>query len=727
MIFLRFKFYFLRRTRMKTPATLVGTLVVVSLAFKIGIEGRHNNEENPLIVLLAFSVYDLALFLILLSATILIGRRPGMWIVASIQVCEILKIIVRIFAENVEEIASISYIDDLWYFASLVAFASALVHQNLWKGSHEEEVVDTVTVGKLLGLVRGESVLLSSAIVFLFVAAVAQAAIPHYIGQALDGVKDRRDSMPALSGLLFSTMIMSVFSTLRGSSFILLGARVNVNLRSGLFRAILRQDMGFFDKSKTGDLSSRLTQDCQKVCDQVQLNVNYFVRHLISLVVTLGFMVGLSWRLTCLALISIPFTAVLVHKYGEIMKEISKEIQDKLADCNAASEETLSSIRTVRSFAAEGLESDRFSSLLRFVYIASKKSAIQSIPFMTASRALPYLSLRLFFFYGSKKSHANALDSGSLIAFVLYLDILNGCFSAMGDIYGSITAALGAADKVFGLLEKRPDFEPTEFPTHPMSNNVEGRIELRDVCLTYPSRPERSVLNSISITVPSGSVVALVGGSGQGKSSCLALLQRWYLESSGQVLLDGVPVRRYDVDDYHRIVTCVNQEPLLFARTIRENILFGLMNPGDETVTLDLESRVVEAAKLANAHDFITSLPHGYDTEVGMRGVQLSGGQKQRIAIARALVRRPKVLLLDEATSALDAESEHQVQAALDSMMSGQMTVIVVAHRLSTVRNADIIYVVEKGQVVEKGNHDSLMAQGESSAYYKLVQSQLTT
>jgi len=711
---------------MRKIGRLVVALIIGAIALAVGLPAHDEGNWFP-IMIIGYSLFDLAFITIAFSACALLSypiiQKP--LIPISIQSYVILKILVRISTESPEDTVKIDSSDELFYIGSLMVFFTCLWEQRTQQTSASElaEPVSPVTVRKLLGLVKDEKILLSSAIVCLVVAAVAHAAVPHYIGQALDSVKDRRPVSPALLGLLYSSSVMALFSTLRGSSFMLLGARVNVNLRSSLFKAILRQDMGFFDLTKTGDLSSRLTQDCQKVCDQVQLNVNYFVRHVISLIVTLGFMFGLSWRLTCLAMISIPFTAILVHYYGEIIKKISKEIQDKLADCNAASEETLSSIRTVRSFAAENFEASRFSDLLIHVYKASKRSAICSMPYMTLSRALPYVSLLLIVFYGSKLAVAGIIDSGLLISFVLYLDILNGCFTAIGDIYGSITAALGAADKVFSLLERKPSFPAIEFPLAP-PRVIDGNIEFKNVLLSYPSRPEICVLNGISLTVPAGKVVALVGGSGQGKSSCLGLLQRWYLQSQGEVLLDNVPVRKYDVEHYHQLVTCVNQEPLLFARTIRENILFGIMNPG-ELVSEEMEQRVIECAKLANAHDFICRLPDGYDTQVGMRGVQLSGGQKQRIAIARGLVRKPKILLLDEATSALDSESEKQVQSALDSMMTAELTMIIVAHRLSTVRHADCIYVIERGAVVEKGTHDELI-RDEKSAYFKLVQSQLS-
>jgi ATP-binding cassette subfamily B (MDR/TAP) protein 9 len=586
-----------------------------------------------------------------------------------------------------------------------------------------------ITVKKLLSIVVNERLLLLVAFGALVVAAISQAYIPHYIGLALDAVKTGNfgdDVLGPLWGLVRAATGYALFSAIRGSSFILLGARTNIHMREKLFASITSQEIGFFDKTKTGDLSSRMTQDVQKVCDQVQFNINYFLRNLIATIVTVSFMITLSWRLTCLSLLSIPIVVVIAQRYGEFMKKISKSIQDKLAECNSSSEETFSSIHIVRSFGAENFEVQKFKRLLQDLYKLSVRSARMYIPYLGTCIALPYAASILIIFYGSKLAQAGVIEASSLISFVLYLEMLNDSFGAMGDIYASITSALGAAEKIFSILERQPEFETEQFPLVPIetARMIKGQIQFKNVKFSYPSRPHIEILRGVNMTIPAGSVAALVGPSGQGKSTCLALLQRWYCQVSGEVLLDNVGIRQYDHSTYHKLVSCVNQEPLLFARSVRENILFGIINPGDP-VPEELESRVVEAAKLANAHQFISSMPDGYDTQVGMRGVQLSGGQKQRIAIARALVRNPKVLLLDEATSALDSESEKQVQAALDTMMStASITTIVVAHRLSTVRNADCIYVIDKGQVQEQGTHEQLVAD-EKSQYFKLVSNQL--
>ena len=305
---------------------------------------------------------------------------------------------------------------------------------------------------------------------------------------------------------------------------------------------------------------------------------------------------------------------------------------------------------------------------------------------------------------------------------MLYLQMLSDQIGAMGDIFASITKALGAAHKIFELLERQPAFACEDAPlVHFIPT---GHVEFRNVSFTYEARPNRRILNGLSLTIPAGKVIALVGPSGHGKSTILGLLQRLYMQQGGDILLDNTPIRKFGSFAYHQYVCSVSQEPVLFARSIRENILLGILDIGQSPTEAQLAA-VRNACILANALDFIEALPNGFDTQVGSRGVQLSGGQKQRIAIARALVRQPKVLLLDEATSALDADSERQVQDALDkTMAAGLVTVVVVAHRLSTVRNADVIYVIENGQVSESGSHEELISK-EKGVYRKLVQNQM--
>lgn len=359
-------------------------------------------------------------------------------------------------------------------------------------------------------------------------------------------------------------------------------------------------------------------------------------------------------------------------------------------------------------------------------------------------------------FYGGLMVRNEDITSGQLVSFLLYLQSLSDAIASMGWVFGSLTQAVGAADKVFELLNRQPKItppstnRPIEAERHSLrAHNLQlgtskttqqrlqgvvpesarGAIEFKDVTLYYPSRPQKRVLNGISFKVQPGSIVALVGESGGGKSSIISLLLHHYEQQSGRILFDGIAIHELQAAWLSKNVSIVSQEPTLFGRSIKRNIMYGLEGTPDEPTQEEIE----EAARLANADSFIQSMPQRYDTEVGERGVQLSGGQKQRIAIARALVRKPRVLLLDEATSALDAESEHLVQQAIDDMISrgknkdsgGEpMTVVIVAHRLSTVRSADRIFVLKDGGVVEEGNHDELL-QNDTGVYASLIQRQM--
>jgi ATP-binding cassette subfamily B (MDR/TAP) protein 9 len=390
-------------------------------------------------------------------------------------------------------------------------------------------------------------------------------------------------------------------------------------------------------------------------------------------------------------------------------------------------------------FAGEWLESRRFSSKLTTFMKLQQRQARAYLLSQTVGISLPNLATGLVLCYGGKLAMEGKIQSGMLLSFVFYLQKLNDTFGTLGDFYTNMVQALGAATRVFELKGREAKLPLNPLPEIEVSDmNGNGELRLVDIHFSYPARPDVKVLSGLNLTVPAGQTVALVGPSGNGKSTVIGLLKRLYKAEEGQVLLDGVDIWNFKHAYIHRSISIVGQEPVLYARTIRENILFGLQNPPEsedamlarQTSCSDLamvvsDAEIEEAAQTANAHSFISNMPEGYGTEVGERGVQLSGGQKQRIAIARALVRQPKVLLLDEATSALDAESERQVQQAIDGMMDqGRMTVVIIAHRLSTVRRSHKICVVQGGKVVEEGPHDELVKL--KGAYFNLVESQLS-
>lgn len=645
----------------------------------------------------------------------------------------------------------------------------------------------------LLEICKPDALLIAVAFVFLILSSIAMILVPKYTGAVLDSLVDHmhdsnNSSTTTANSFLFAvdaeenggssivqipgfvrniqllalaSILGGVFGGLRGAIFTLVGARVNTRLRMSLMDSLLAQEIGFYDTTRTGDISSRLSSDTTLVGMSVTTCVNIFLRSALMAVGYLIFMATISWQLSILSFVTIPAVSTLSKWYGRYLRKLSKVQQKKLADGSSVSEASISSMPTVKAFGAEKSELKEFGNCMENYLTLAMRSAIATLGFSTTINALPELVKALVLFYGGLLCQNNDITSGDLISFVLYLSSLSGAFNSLGGIYAVLVRAVGAADKVFELLNRKPKItapshiDPARIDAavgqanssnststllggvkmtkvveqrarglHP--ETCEGRIEFRNVHSRYPARPDRVVLQGLNLTIQPGTVCALVGESGGGKSSIVKLIQALYEPYEGQVCIDGTSVTELSHDWLSRNVAVVSQEPTLFARSVKKNIIYGLEGTDAEPTDQEIE----EAARLANAASFIEALPKGYDSNVGERGVQLSGGQKQRVAIARALVRKPRILLLDEATSALDSESEHIVQQALDNMITGQredslhsMTVIVIAHRLSTVRNADSIVVIDKGKVVEQGTHDELV--NNNAAYNRLIRRQL--
>ncbi|XP_062399140.1 ATP-binding cassette sub-family B member 9 isoform X2 [Sardina pilchardus] len=514
------------------------------------------------------------------------------------------------------------------------------------------------TVGRLLSYCKKDALLLSVAFFFLIISAVCEAFIPYYTGKAIDGIVIHQSMehftkpMITLSVLAF---VSSIAIGVRGGVFSITLARLNIRLRNLLFRSLMRQEIGFFDLNHTGDITSRLTSDTTQ--------------------------------------------------------KLTKEVQTSLAQANKVAEETISAMRTVRSFANEEQESESYYSKLLDMFQLNKKQALAYACFMWSS-CISELALQVaILFYGGHLVITNQMSGGTLISFVIYELELGECLENIASVYTGLMQGVGAAEKVFEYIDREPE-HPSDGSAAP--DLFKGGVEFLNVSFSYPTRPDTEILKNVSFTIQPGEVTALVGPSGSGKSSCVGLLENFYAPNEGQVLLDGRPVQDYEHTYLHSQVALVGQEPVLFARSVEKNISYGLKD-----VAMDV---VVEAAAKANAHDFVVGLSQGYETGVGEKGAQLSGGQKQRVAIARALIRKPRVLILDEATSALDSESEHIVQQALNDIMQ-EHTVLMIAHRLSTVERADNIIVIDNGHIVDQGTHGELMAR--KGLYFKLVQRQV--
>ncbi|XP_055468725.1 phosphatidylcholine translocator ABCB4 isoform X5 [Psammomys obesus] len=483
-------------------------------------------------------------------------------------------------------------------------------------------------------------------------------------------------------------------------------------IRQKFFHAILRQEMGWFDIQDTTELNTRLTDDISKISEGIGDKVGMFFQAIATFFA--GFIVGFirGWKLTLVIMAISPILGLSTAVWAKILSTFSDKELAAYAKAGAVAEEALGAIRTVIAFGGQNRELERYQKHLENAKKIGIKKAISANISMGIAFLLIYASYALAFWYGSTLVISKEYTIGN--AMTVFFSILIGAFS-VGQAAPCIDAfanARGAAYVIFDIIDNNPKIDSFSERGH-KPDSIKGNLEFSDVHFSYPSRPNIKILKGLNLKVQSGQTVALVGNSGCGKSTTVQLLQRLYDPTEGTISIDGQDIRNLNVRYLREIIGVVSQEPVLFATTIAENIRYGRGN-----VTMD---EIEKAVKEANAYEFIMKLPQKFDTLVGERGAQLSGGQKQRIAIARALVRNPKILLLDEATSALDTESEAEVQAALDKAREGRTT-IVIAHRLSTVRNADVIAGFEDGVIVEQGSHSELMK--KEGVYFKLVNMQ---
>nr|UOU03331.1 ATP-binding cassette subfamily B9 [Brachionus rubens] len=551
--------------------------------------------------------------------------------------------------------------------------------------------------------------------VFLIAGAICEAFVPYYTGQVLDTITVHQDFTKFRTNAIFfiaANFASGMFGGIRTCFLSIAVARLNVRLRKLVFRTLIEQEIGFFDKVKTGDMISRLTSDTTTMSDLISQNLNGFLWNLVKTIGTLAFILKLSWQLSLTCFIGAPIVFSVGKFYGDYYRRLSSKVQNCMADSNHVAEQALSTIRTVRSFANEDGEFMSYSNKLKDML---KHKIRQAIMYTTYEWTVKIAELSMtisMLGFGAHLVSTKQISSGDFISFVIYQLTLGSCLEGLTSVYTGLMNAAGASEKIFEYLDIKPTLQIRNFEP----DKLDGAIEFKNVSFSYPTRLDAPVLKDVSFTVKPGEIVALVGPSGSGKSSCIGLLERFYKPEKGEILIDGVPLSDYNHKYIHRAIALVGQEPVLYAKMIRENIAYGL---DEDECNFD---QIERAARMANAHNFIIQQPDSYDTECGERGAQLSGGQKQRIAIARALIRNPRVLLLDEATSALDAESEYLVQQAIHHNLKGH-TVVIVAHRLTTIENADKILVLDHGNIVEQGTHLELLKQ--NGLYAQLVHKQI--
>ncbi|XP_054911196.1 antigen peptide transporter 2a [Poeciliopsis prolifica] len=576
-------------------------------------------------------------------------------------------------------------------------------------GGKEQKHKSRVLFMRVVHLFKPDYPKLFGGFVFLSLAVICDMFIPFYTGRVIDILGSHYKQSEFLKALIFMGIYSigsSISAGCRGGLLICAINSFACRIKVKLFDALTKQEIGFFESIKTGEITSRLSRDTNLTGRTVCLNVNVLLRTFMKTIGMISLMMSLSWKLTFLVLMETPITGLIQNIYDTHYQTLSQEMQDSMARTNDSANEVVFGIRVVRSFNTAQHEADRYDKRLTETQsLKNRRDTVRAI-YLLALR-LTGLAMRVFIlYYGRLFIQMGQMTTGNLVSFIIYQSDLGDNIRTLTYIFGDMLNSVMAAGKVFEYLDRKPQIS-TDGKLKP--DQLEGRVNYCGLNFAYPSNPGKTVLQDFSLELKPGQVTALVGPSGEGKSTCVSLLQRLYEPQDGEILLDGEPLKSYDHHFFHKKIAVVSQEPVLFSGSIRDNITYGLTDCSQE--------KIEEAAHKANAHEFIQQLEKGYDSEVGESGGQLSKSERQRIGIARALVREPKIIILDEITSSLDAESENKVLQGLASCPN--QTLLVIAHRLKTIKNANQIVVVKGGKVEEKGTHKELMElQG---SYHKLI------
>lgn len=539
-----------------------------------------------------------------------------------------------------------------------------------------------------------------AAILAMILGALTTLAVPWIIRNIIDEVLAAKN-LVALNwialGILVLFFLRGVFSYIQGYLMSYIANRVIIDIRNEVYARVQRLSLRFFDTRKTGSLMSRLTNDIGALQTAIVDNFVNIVKESVILIGSLVGMVILHWRLTLLCIIIVPLVSITIKYFGRKLKKSGHMMQERIADVTSHLQETIGGIRVVKSFFREDYEIARFRQINQASFGAAMKAARQSSQLSPVVEFIAAIAVTAIIWYGGWSVIDGELTAGELIAFLIYAINLANPVRRLSALYGDIQRSMAAGERVFALLDETPDIrEKADAIALPV---LRGDVVFDAVHFRY--EPSKEVLSGISFHAEPGQKIALVGPSGSGKSTIANLIPRFYDVTDGAIRIDGHDVRDVTLASLREQIGIVPQDTALFNTTIEENIRYGRLDATDE--------EVAAAVRAANAEEFVRQLPQGLQTPIGDRGLVLSGGQRQRIAIARALLKDPRILILDEATSALDTESEQLVQAALERLMIGR-TAFIIAHRLTTIQEADHILVIDRGRIVESGTHQSLLA-----------------
>ncbi|MBE7733122.1 ABC transporter ATP-binding protein [Devosia faecipullorum] len=556
---------------------------------------------------------------------------------------------------------------------------------------------------RLVPFVLAYPVRLSLTLLFLLISAITSLAIPAALGGAIDEgfVAQNLENVGRYGWIVLTiALVMAIASGARFYFISVIGERVLADLRQAVFGHLLRLDAAYFDRNRIGELTSRLNGDVAVIRGAVGSSLSLALRSMVTIIGALVMMILTSPALTLAVVIALPLVMVPVIAFSRRLRGMSRKTQDALADLSAMATEMLGANRTVKAFTQEQVQSTLYDQRSEASYHAETRRLGARAVMVGMVIFLGTGALVGLVWWGARSVFDGAVTAGQLAQFLVYALMASGALTNVSEVLGTLQMVAGSTERLTEILDTEPAIKdpasPLDLPEPPL-----GTVEFDKVSFAYDGANGEKVLDGVSFSVAKGQTVALVGPSGSGKSTTLSLLQRFYDIDGGTIRVDGIDVRDLRLGELRQRFAYVEQEPIIFAGTIRDNILFGKPEAGHE--------EVIAAAKAALVDDFVADLPAGYDTIVGERGVMLSGGQKQRLAIARAILRNAPILLLDEATSALDAQSEYLVQLALEHLMKGRTT-LVIAHRLATIRDASTILVLEGGRIIDQGTHGELVA-----------------